>query len=109
MDEKNLRIFLPKCYFPKLEIILLGYQISQADISPLESKTSAILPLETAKTLKKVRFFLSLVHNIDDFNPNIAQISHPLRPLLKKSSKFIWTDVHENCFSEIKNCFENIT
>ena len=48
--DENLRINLPKCHFGKLEI---DYHNSQSGISPLESKTSAILALQAPKTLKK--------------------------------------------------------
>ena len=44
-----------------------------------------------------------------EFIRNLAQIIYPVRPLLKKSSKFIWIDVHENSFIEIKNGFANAT
>ena len=49
------------------------------------------------------------VHYIGKFIPNLAQISHPLPPLLKKPSKFLWTAEHENCFTEIKNRIANAT
>ena len=106
---QNLRINLPKCHFGKLEIDWLGYHISQSGISTLESKTAAILAIEAPKTLKKLRSFLGSVHYIGKFIPNLPQISHPLRPLLKKTSKFIWTEEHENCFNEIKNRIANAT
>ena len=109
LDKENLRINLPKCHFSKLEFDWLGYHISQKGISPFGSKTSAILSLEAPMTLKKLRSFLGSVHYIFKFIPTLAQISHPLRPLLKKSSKFICTDVNENCFSEIKNRIANST
>ena len=71
--------------------------------------TAAILALDAPKTLKKLRSFLGSVHYIGKFIPNLAQISHPLRPLLRKSSKFIWTTEHENCFQEIKTRIANAT
>ena len=57
LGDENLRINLPKCHFYKLETDWLGYHISQSAISPIESKTSVILPPEAPKTLKKLRFF----------------------------------------------------
>ena len=109
LDDENLRINLPKCHFVKLEIDWLGYHISQLGILPLKSKTAAILALEAPKTLRKLRSFLGSVHYVGKFIPNLAQISHPLRPLLRKSSKFIWTAEHEKCFKEIKTRIENAT
>ena len=109
LDGENIRINLPKSHSAKLEIDWLGYHISQSGISPIECKTSAILPLEAPKILKKLRFFLGSVHYICRIIPNLAQISQLFRPLLKKTSNFIWTEVHENCFSEIKNRIVNST
>ena len=102
-DEDHLRIILLKCHFSKLEIDWLGYHISQSGISPLEGQTSAILTLETPKTIKNL-IFLGAVHYIIRFIPTLAQISHPLRPLLEKSAHFVWTDVRKNWFSELKSC-----
>ena len=109
LDEENLRINLPKCHFSKLKIDWLGYHISRSGISPLGSKTSAILALEAPQKLNKLRSFLGSVDCISKFIPNFAQVSHPLRLLLKKSSNFIWTDLYKNCFSEIKNRIANAT
>ena len=109
LDDENLRINLPKCHFGKLEIDWLGYHISQSGISHLENKTAAILAVEAPKTLMKLYSFLGSVCYIGKFIPNLAQISHPLRLLLKKSSKFLWTTEHENCFTEIKNRIANAT
>ena len=109
LDDENLRMNLPKCHFGKLEIDWLGYHISQSGISPLESKTAAILALEAPNPLKKLCSFLGSVHYIGKFIQNLAQIIYPLRPLLKKSSKFIWTAEHENCFDEIKTRIANAT
>ena len=80
LDDENLRINLSKRHFGKLKIDWLGCQISQSGISPLESKTAAILTLEAPKTPKKLRSSLGSVHYIGKFIPNLAQISHPLRP-----------------------------
>ena len=77
LDDEKLRINLPKCHFGKLEYDWLGYHISQEGISPLESKTAAILALDAPKTLKKLRSFLGSVHYIGKFIPNLAQIGHP--------------------------------
>ena len=83
LDDENLRINLIKCHFGKLEIDWLGYHISLSGISPLESKTAAILSLEAPKTLRELRSFLGSVLYIGKLIPNLAQISLPLRPLLK--------------------------
>ena len=42
------------------------------------------------------------VHHLGKFIPNLSQICYPLRPLLKKNTKLIWTDEHEKQFTLIK-------
>ena len=109
LDDENLKINLPKCHYAKLEIDWLGYHFSQSGFLPIECKTSAILALEALKTLMKLHSFLGSVLYIGKFIPNLTQISHPHRPLLKNTSIFIWTEAYENCSNEIKNRIANST
>ena len=102
LDADNLRINLPKCHFAKQKISWLGYNITQSGISPLESKTPSIMSLQPPNTLKKLRSFLGSVHYICKFIPNLAQLCHPLRPLLRKSTIYIWTDAHTLHFNAKK-------
>ena len=97
LDVDNLRINLPKCHFAKQKNSWLGYNITQSGISPLESKTSSIMSLQPPNTFKKLCSFLR------------AQLCHPLRPLLRKSTKYIWTDAHTLPFNAIKTRIANHT
>ena len=45
---------------------------------------------------------MGLVHHLGKFIPNLWQLCYPLRPLLKKNTKFIWTDEHEKHFTLTK-------
>ena len=102
LDEDNLRVNLQKCHFAKTEIEWLGYKFTQTGISPLESKTAAILTIPPPTTLKPLRSFLGSVHYFGKFIPHLAQLCHPLRPLLTKSIKFVWTEEHTKHFNLIK-------
>ena len=93
----------------KTEIEWLGYKFTQTGISPLESKTAAILTIPTPTTLKRLRSSLGSVHYIGKFIQHLAQLCHPLRPLLKKSVKFIWTKEHTKHFNLIKEKIANST
>ena len=42
------------------------------------------------------------IHHLGKFIPNLSQLCYPLRPLLKKNTKFFWTEEHEKQFSLIK-------
>ena len=54
LDEDKLRVNLQKCHFAKTEIEWLGYKFTQTGISPLESKTAAILRIPPPTTLKRL-------------------------------------------------------
>ena len=109
LDDDNLRINLQKCHFAETEKEWLGYKFTQTGISPLESKIAAILTIPPPTTLKRLRSFLGSVHYIGKFITHLAQLCHPLRPLLKKSVKFIWTDEHTKHFNLIKEKIANST
>ena len=109
LDADNLRSNLSKCHFAKHQINLLGFTFSQNGVKPIKSKTAAIAEIKAPKTLKQLRSFLGSVHHLSKFIPNLAKIYHPLRPLLKKSEKFIWTDIHQKHFEYIKTVIANAT
>ena len=109
LEADNPRINFPKCHFAKQEISWLGYNITQSLTSPLETKNSAIPLLQPHNTLRKLRSFLVAVHYISKLIPNLAQLCHSLRPLLRKSTKYIWTDENTIHFIAIKTRIANHT
>ena len=104
LDEENHRINFSKCDFLKQETDWLAYIFTQKGIMSEESKTSVILPLKAPKILIQFPSFPGSKQYISKSNPNLAQISHPLQPLLRKSVKSVWRDIHEICLLEIKKC-----
>ena len=46
------------------------------------------------------------VHHLGKFIPNLSQLCFPFRALLKKNTKFIWTDEHEKQFKLIEKIAE---
>ena len=68
----------------------------------MSNKTYAIGKLSAPSNLKKLRSFMASVHQLGTFIPNLSQLCYPLRLLLKKNTKFIWTDEHEKQFLLIK-------
>ena len=109
LEADNLRINLSKCHFAKHQINGLGFTISQSGVKPIESKTAAIADIKAPKTLKQLQSILGSVHHLSKFIPNLAKICHPVRPLLKKSEKFIWNENHETNFEHIKTAIVNAT
>ena len=102
LDQKNLCINLAKCHFAKDQIEWLSHRITQSNITPLSSRTGAIQQLSSPINLKKLRSFMGSVHHLGKFISNVSQLCHTLRPSLRKNTKFVWTDDHEQHFNIIK-------
>ena len=102
LDQENLRINLAKCHFAKDKMEWLVHNFTQTGITPLSNKTDSIGKLSAPSNLKKLRFFMGSDHQLGKFIPNLSQLCYPLRPLLKKNLKFIWTNEHDKQFTLIK-------
>ena len=91
----------------------LGFIIAPSRITPLVTKTEAITKLDNPKTLKQLRSFLGSVHHLTKFIPNLAKLSEPLSPLLKKNpesknNKLDWKEEHSSAFNNIKTKIHQI-
>ena len=110
LDQENLAVKFSKCHFFQCnQINWLGYRISKTGISPLQSKTDAILHLSPPRTLRQLRSFLGAAQHLLKFTPRMATLSAPLRNILKKSEKFVWTPAHTRAFENIKKAICGIT
>ena len=52
---------------------------------------------------------MGLVNFALRFVPNLASISHPLRQLLQKDQKFVWSTQCEQAFLKLKQLIQNVT
>ena len=51
--------------------------------------------------------FLGMINYLSRFEPKIADLTHRLRSLLKKSNELIWTDVHSDDFKKLIDIMSN--
>ena len=79
----------------------MGYKLSQTGIKPINSKVQAITEKLTPKSLKELRSYLGAVNQLNRFIPNLAQLCHELRPLLKKDQPWNWGEKHDKAFKQI--------
>ena len=111
LDNEGLAINLQKCEFAKNIIEWLGFTITPSGITPLVTKTEAITKLDNPKTLIQSRSWS--VHHLTKFILNLAKLSEPLRPLLKKNpesknNKLDWKEEHSSAFNKIKTKLHQI-
>lgn len=112
LKDYGVLINTSKCHFGQPKITFLGFSVSSEGISPLESKTQAILDFPTPKNTKELRRFLGTLNFYRRFIPEAAKKQAPLNSLLVgmqgKTSKPInltseQVEAFENCKSSISH------
>ena len=79
-----------------------GYQLSLDGIKPDVRKLRGISDFPIPTDVSKLRSFLGLANQLSNFIPNLANLTNPLRMLLRKESLFTWLREHTQAFKEIK-------
>ena len=109
LNKENLRKKLQNCEFAKNTIEWLGFSIFLQGTTPLITKTEAIMKLEHPKTLKQLRSFMGGIHHLIKIIPKLAELTEPLRPLLKnKNNRLKWNETHSQTFDNIKQKMKQI-
>ena len=103
LRENHLTLNKGKCMFNKREIEFFGFTISKRGIQPTVSKVAAIKSFPAPKNAKEVRSFLGLINYLIRFIPNLATHTYCLRMLTKKDCKFVWSEVEQEAFENLKD------
>ena len=90
-----------KCQFRKTQVKFFGLILSRQGVPPDPAKIEALRKLPEPRDEKLLQSFLGMVNYLSRFDPNIANLTHNLRELLKKGSESKWTDVHTLDFKNI--------
>jgi transposase InsO family protein len=84
------------------EIPFLGHLVSSHGIRILPERVEVIRAFPPPKNLKAVRRFLGMVGFYGRFIKNFSQIAEPLHLLKRKDVKFVWGDVQQVAFQQLK-------
>ncbi len=91
-----------KCLFEATELKFVGHIVSAAGIKPDPDKVSAIINMRAPANISELRSYLGLINQLSKFSASLAELSKPLRDLLKKDRTFIWTSSHDVAFANLK-------
>lgn len=103
----NIKFNLSKFKYNVTSVKYLGQIIENGTMKPDESRIEAILNYTAPKDKKDLQRFLGLINYLRDYIENLAELSQPLRDLLKKSNEFVWLESHHACFTKLKNSLVN--
>jgi len=91
-----------------MEVLYLGHLISENGVTPNPNKLSCIKEYPRPLTEKDVKSFLGLLNYYRRFVDNFTKIAKYLTNLLKKNTPFVWTELCENSFQELKKALMNL-
>ena len=101
LREANLKIKPQKCEFGKQEVRFLGFTINKQGIKPNEDKVEAIKNYPRPRNAKEVKRFLGMASYYRKFIKDYGSTAEPINRLLKKETKFYWSDECEESFKKL--------
>ena len=103
LKECGLTLNEKKCKFRLPKLTFFGHDLSSKGISPNEEKVAAIQNATAPQSTAEVRSFLGLVQYCAKFLPDFVQVAEPLRMLTRKDQQFVWGDVQQKSFQQLKD------
>ena len=101
-NDIGLHIRAEKCIFSTNAVDFLGYNITSNGIRPTSKLYNAILYAPIPDNKNTLQSFLGLLNFYHTFLPMKADVIEPLHELLRKNTKWSWTNVHQKSFDAVK-------
>ena len=96
------------CQIAKNEIDWLGYKISSNGIKPQNEKVQGLSEKMKPKNLKDLKSYLGSVNQLTKFIAGLAQITEPIRDLLRQERQWEWKEKHDLAFENVQKNVQEI-
>ena len=103
LQDAGLTLNREKCAFSQDRVSFLGHLIDREGIRPDPGKVAAIRGVQTPSCISDIRRFLGMVNQMIKFAPNLAEVTKPLRDLLRKKNQWNWGPIQEKAFNDVKD------
>lgn len=100
--EHNLELNDDKCVWKTQKLKFLGHILSDTGFTADPEKIKVITEFRAPKSREETRSFLGLITYVGKFIPDLADLTEPLRVLLKADAKFVWGPDQANAFQILK-------
>ena len=102
LREHQLYAKFSKCDFWLKKVDFLGHVITAEGIAVDPAKVEAVQNWQQPKNVRDIRSFLGLAGYYRRFIEDFSRIARPMTQLIKKDSKFVWSEACEKSFLELK-------
>lgn len=96
-----------KCIFGVTSVPFLGYEITHRGVKPTEDNVAALLKLPAPENLTQLRAFLGMSGFYLRCVKDYAVIVEPLRRLLREGVEFVWGELQQHAFDQVKSRIQN--
>ena len=103
LREHQLYAKFSKCEFWLKKVGFLVHVISGEGIAVDPSKVKSVTKWLAPTSVGEIHSFLGLAGYYRRFIENFSKMAKPMRELLKKDTKFRWTEDCEASFQELRN------
>ena len=100
--EQDMHLNLDKIQINCTEVPFFGNMLSKDVLSPDMNKVTLIQEWPTPTNQKELQSFLHTVNYLSRFLPFLSDLRPPFQNLLKKDSEYIWTNIHQRTFDQLK-------
>jgi hypothetical protein len=102
LRDANLKLSPDKCCFFQRSVSFLGHKISENGIEACPEKIKSVSQWPRPENVKQVRQFIGLCSYYRKMVPDFATIAKPLHQLTEIKQPFIWDDLCEAAFQQLK-------
>jgi len=89
------------------EVKFAGFLVSQQGVSPDPEKVAALTDFPVPENVSQLRSFLGMCNQLAHFVPDLAQMSAPLRLLLRKNVAFTWLPEQQDSFDMVRQALSS--
>ena len=102
LQKFGLRLNASKCKFFQDKLEFLGHTVAPTGISPTQQRVSNILNAAAPTNKTELKSFLGLVTYVSKFLKSMSSVLHPLYQLLRKNSRWAWSQQCQSAFDKAK-------
>jgi hypothetical protein len=107
VGEAHLTINLVKTEFARATVTFLGHIVGQGKVRPVDAKVQAIAEFTRPDGKRSLMRFLGTVGYYRKYCKNFADVVSPLTNLLRKNTKYVWSNECERAFKNVKGLLTN--